>query len=162
MDFGLHFNQQQKKQSMVTLTNLPLYFRCFFFDKRNRKVVVIYKIAATGNQLYPLQLLRRTADGLVGWTHLSIYASVHDSLSTLLKELFTVELSDEIYHGQVSVDPLSILEKLNNGERTVAIYDKTGNQVFRLEYDVPFEDLGQFKASLRLQKRSRKIAIPSS
>lgn len=142
---------------MVTLTNLPVYFRCFFFDKRNRKVVVIYKVEATGNQLYPLQLFRRTADGPIGWTHLSIYASVHDSLHTLLKELFAEELSDEIYHGHVSVNALSILEKVNNGERTVAIYDKTGNQVFRLEYDVPAEDLGQLKPSLRLRKRSRKL-----
>ncbi|HMG92364.1 MAG TPA: hypothetical protein VK589_20040 [Chryseolinea sp.] len=144
---------------MLTLTNQPLYFKCYFFDKKNKKVVFIYKIESTDNPLYPFQLLKRIADGPMGWMHLSIYASVHDSLGTLLKELFTEELSDEIYRGQASIDSAAILEKLNNGERTVAIYDKTGNQAFRLEYDVAVENLVQRKVYPRLQKRSRKIGV---
>ena len=127
--------------------------------KRIRKSVFIYKIEPTDNQFYPFQLLKRIADGPMGWMHLSIYASVHDSVGILLKELFTEELSDEIYRGQPSIDSAAILEKVNNGERTVAIYDKTGNQAFRLEYDVAFEDLVQRKAQVRLQKRSRKIGV---
>jgi hypothetical protein len=142
---------------MLILTNLPLYFRCCFFDKKNKKMVCIYKIESTGNQVYPFQLLKRIADGPTGWMHLSIYASVHDSLSTLMKDLFTEELSDEIYRGQASIDAATILEKLDNGERTVAIYDKTGNQAFRLEFDVAVDDLVQHNVRPRLQKRSRKL-----
>jgi len=144
---------------MLTHTNLPLYFKCFFFDKKNRKVVFTYKIEATDNQSGPFQLLKRIADGPMGWMNLSIYASVHDSVGILLKELLTEELSDESYRGQPSIDAAAILEKLNNGERTIAIYDKTGNQAFRLEYDIAFEDLIQRKARVRLQKRSRKIGV---
>lgn len=144
---------------MPILPNLPLYFKCFFFDKKNKKVVFIYKIEPTGNQFYPFQLLKRVADGPMGWMQLSIYASVQDSLAILLKELFTEELSQEIYRGQPSIDSAAILEKVNNGERTVAIYDKTGNQAFRLEYDVAVEDLVPRMARVRLQKRSRKTGV---
>lgn len=145
---------------MLMLTKLPLYFRCFFFDKKNRKVVSTYKIEPTGNQYFPFQLLKRIADGPLGWMHLSIYASVHDSVGILLKELFTEELSDEVYHEQGSIDSEAILEKLNSGQRTVAIYDEAGNQAFRLEFDVSLEDLLQRDALPRLQKRPRKIATP--
>ena len=144
---------------MLMQTNLPLYFKCFFFDKRNKKVVFIYKIEPTINHDYPFQLFKRIADGPMGWMQLSIHASVHDSVGILLKELFTESLSDEIYRGQASIDSAAILEKVNNGERTVAIYDETGNQAFRLEYDVAVEDLVQRKARPRLQKRSRKIGV---
>ena len=136
---------------MLILTNLPLYFKCFFFDKKNKKSVFIYKIEPTGNEFYPFQLLKRIADGPMGWMQLSIYASVHDSLAFLLTELFTEEVSHE--------DSAAILEKVNSGERTIAIYDKTGNQAFRLEYDVAVEDLVQRKAKVRLQKRSRKTGV---
>ncbi len=141
------------------LTNLPLYFKCYFFDKRNKKVVFIYKIESTGNPSFPFQLLKRTAEGPMGWLHLSNYASVHDSVGILLNDLFTEELSDEIYRGQASIDSAAIMEKVNNGDRTIAIYDKTGNQAFRLEYDVAVADLVQRKALPRLQKRRRKIGV---
>ena len=144
---------------MHIMTNLPLYFKCFFFDKKNKKSVFIYKIEPTGNEFYPFQLLKRIADGPTGWMQLSIYASVHDSLAFLLKELLTEEVSTEIYRGQPSIDSAAILEKVNSGERTVAIYDKTGNQAFRLEYDVAVDDLVQRKAKVRLQKRSRKTGV---
>jgi hypothetical protein len=144
---------------MLVLTNTPLYSKCFFFDKKNKKAVFIYKIESTDNQFYPFQLLKRIADGPTGWMHLSIYASVHDSLAFLLKELFIEEVSDEIYRGDPSIDSAAILEKVNSGERTVAIYDKTGNQAFRLEYDVAVEDLILRKAKVRLQKRNRKTGV---
>jgi hypothetical protein len=142
---------------MLILNSRPLYFRCFFFDKKNKKVVFIYKIEPSDNQRYPFQLLKRIGDGPMGWMLMSNYASVEDSLGILLKELFTEKLSDEIYRGQGSIDSAAILERLNSGERTVAIYDATGNQAFRLEYDVSGEDLAQRKTHPRLQKRRRKI-----
>ena len=141
---------------MLIPMNLPLYFKCFFFDKKNMKVVFSYKIESTGDQNLPFQLHKRIADGPTGWMPLSTYASVDDSLEILLKELFTGELSDEIYRGQASNDSAAILKKVIEGERTIALYDKTGNQAFRLEYDVPLEALVQRKAHPRLQKRSRK------
>ena len=144
---------------MLIQTNLPLFFKCFFFDKKNKKVVFIFKIEPSGDQFDPFQLFKRIADGPMGWMQLSIYASVQDSVGILLKNLFTEELSDEIYRGQASVDSAAILEKLNSGERIVAIYDKTGNQAFRLEYDVAVEDLVIRKAKVRLQKRIRKTGV---
>jgi hypothetical protein len=144
---------------MLILTNLPLYFKCFFFDKRNKKVVVSYKIDSTGSLVSPYQLFKRFGEGPTGWMHLSIYASLYDSLGTLLKELFNEELSDEIYRGKAVVDSAAILEKVNNGERTVALYDEKGNQTFRMEYDINFLDLVQRKAHPRMQKRSRKIGV---
>ena len=141
------------------LTNLPLYFKCYFFDKRNKKVVFIYKIESTGNPSFPFQLLKRTAEGPMGWLHLSNYPSVNDSLGILLNDLFTQELSDEIYLGQAPIDAAAIMEKVNNGERTIAIYDKTGNQAFRLEYDVALAELVQRKVLPRLQKRRRKTGV---
>jgi len=144
---------------MLVLTNTPLYFKCFFFDKKNKKAVFIYKIEPKNNQFYPFQLLKRIADGPMGWMELSTYASVDDSLAFLLKELFIEEVSDEIYRGDPSIDSAAILEKVNSGERTVAIYDKTGNQAFRLEYDIAVEDLILRKAKVRLQKRNRKTGV---
>ena len=144
---------------MLIQTNLPLYFKCFFFDKKNKKVVLIFKIEPTGDQFYPFQLFKRIADGPMGWMQLSSYASVQDSVGILLEKLFSEELSDEIYRGQASTDSAAILEKLNNGERIVAIYDKTGNQAFRLEYDVAVEELVLRKAKVRLQKRIRKTGV---
>lgn len=144
---------------MITMTNLPLYFKCFFFDKRNKKVVFIYKIEPSGNQSCPFQLLKRVADGPTGWMLLSTNASVHDLLGILLMELFTGELSNDIYRGQPSIDSTAVLEKVSNGERTIAIYDAAGNQSFRLEYDIAVDDLVQRKARPRLQKRIRKIGV---
>lgn len=63
-----------------------------------------------------------------------------NSVGALLKELLSEELSDEIYHGQASIDPVAILRRINLAERVISIYDETGI-AFRLEYDVAFEDL---------------------
>jgi hypothetical protein len=144
---------------MLIMTNPPLFFKCFFFDRKNKKAVFIYKIESTDNQFYPFQLLKRIGAGPMGWMQLSNYASLDDSLAFLLKELFTEELSHEIYRGQPSIDSAAILEKVISGERTVAIYDNTGNQAFRLEFDVAVEDLVQRKAKVRLQKRRRKTGL---
>ena len=142
---------------MLSMTNVPLYLKCFFFDRNSKKVAFLYKIEPSGNQSCPFQLLKRVADGPMGWIRLSTHASVHDSLEVLLVELFKGELSNEIYYGQPSIDSAAVLEKVNNGERTVAIYDSTGNQSFRLEYDVAVEDLVHRTARPRFQKRIRKI-----
>ena len=132
---------------MISPAKLPLYFNCFFFDKENKKAVFTYRIDGTQNQQYPFQLSKRGGDGPLGWQNLSIYASVHDSVGILLKELFSEELSDEVYHGQASIDPAVILEKITHGERIISIYDETDNEAFRLEYDVAFEDLIQRSVS---------------
>ena len=144
---------------MLMLSNLPLYFQCFFFDKKDRKVVFTYKIEQTGNQDYPFQLLKRIADGPMGWMNLSVYASVNDSVVSLLEELFTAELSDEVYQRKAAIASAAILKKLDSGDRTVAIYDDSGKQVFRLEYDVDVEGLVQRNARLRMQKRPRRTAV---
>lgn len=122
-------------------------------------MVFTYKIETSGDQSFPFQLLKRVADGPMGWMPLSTHASVHDSLGILLKELFTGELSKDIYRGQPSVDTSAVLESVDNGEKTIALYDATGNQSFRLEYDVAVEDLVQRKARPRLLKRTRKSGI---
>lgn len=148
---------------MTILTKLPLYFRCFFFDRKNKKVVFVYKIEATGNEQYPFQLLKRVADGPMGWKNLSIYASVHDSVGILLKELFTEELSEEVYHGQRSIDPVAILEKIEGGERRIAVCDETGSELFRLEYDIAFGDHVQRNGHRpRLLKLGRQIDKPGN
>lgn len=148
---------------MITLTRLPLYFRCFFFDKRNKKVVFVYKIEATGNEQYPFQLLKRVAEGPMGWKNLSIYASVQDSVGVLLKELFTEELSEEVYRGQASIDPVAILEKINRGERRISVYDNTNKESFRLEFDIVFGDLVQRNGRRpRLLKHGWQIDKPGN
>ena len=144
---------------MTTMTSMPLYFKCFFFDRKNKKVVFTYKIEPSDDQSFPFQLLKRVADGPMGWMRLSAHASVHDSLGILLIKLFTEEVSKDIYRGQPSADASAVLESVDNGEKTIALYDATGNQSFRLEYDVAVEDLVQRKARPRLLKRIRKSGI---
>lgn len=138
------------------LHKLPLYFKCFFSNKENKKVVFTYKIAATENGQYPFQLLKLSNVTGVGWQSLSIYATVDDSLAILLRELFNEELSDEIYHGQAFVDPRAIMDKLNNGDRLISIYDETNAEAFRLEYDIAFEDLIVHKRKRLMRRPERR------
>lgn len=147
----------------MTLTKLPLYFRCFFFDKKNKKVVFVYKIERTSNEQYPFQLLKRVADGPMGWKNLSIHASVDHSVGILLRALFTEELSEEVYHGQTAIDPVAILEAINGGERRISIGDEADNELFRREYDIAFGDLVQRTGRRpRLVKQGRQIDKPGS
>lgn len=80
-------------------------------------------------------------DGLGNWENLSVYESVDDAVMVLLKELLSTELTEEIYHGQATVNPAEIVEKINQGIRSVAIYNDSKREVFRFDIDVNFEDL---------------------
>jgi hypothetical protein len=137
------------------LYKLPLYFKCFFFNKENKKVASTYKIDSTDNDQYPLQLYKLSRERREGWQSLSIYAAAADSIGGLLKELFDEELSQEIYQGQAFVDAMTIMEKLHQGERSISIYDETNSEAFRLEYDIVLEDLVQ-------QKRKRLVRRPEN
>ena len=123
------------------MTKLPVYFNCYFFDKGNDKTVYTYKIGASQVTQHPFQLFRLLNKDAGNWQNLSVYASVNDALKVLLKEFFTQELSDEIDHGQVTVNPARIVEKIDRGERSVSIYGATNNEAFRLEIDIDFEAL---------------------
>ena len=63
---------------------LPLYFKCFFSNKENNKVVSTYKIEATENTQFPFQLWKLSDVRGVGWQSQSIYVSVDDSVDILL------------------------------------------------------------------------------
>ena len=77
------------------------------------------------------------------WENLSIYASIHDAIRVLLKELVSEELSDEIYHGQASVDPQAIIDRLSEGERFVSVFNAVDNELFRPGLDIAFEEMVQ-------------------
>lgn len=138
---------------MTMPVNMPLYFNCFFFDKENKNIVLTYKIESTDNMLYPFQLFRQApeSNGHVEWVDLSIYASIRDSVSTFLNELSSRELSDEIYHRQASVEPEAILEKIEQGNSIVSIYDHTINDALRMQSGILFENLIQ-RNKLHLKK----------
>jgi hypothetical protein len=137
------------------LYKLPLYFKCFFFNKENKKIASTYKIDSTDNDQYPLQLYKLSHERREGWQSLSIYAAAADSIGGLLKELFEEELSEEIYLSRTFVDPVTIMEKLHQGERSISIYDETDSEVFRMEYDIVPEELVQ-------QKRKRLVRRPEN
>ena len=101
------------------------------------KAIYRYKIDASNIEAHPYQLFRRETNG---WQNLSVYASISDAVMILLKELFSSELADEINHGQATINPGEILEKINRGERTVSI-SGLQNERFRIEFDVDFQDL---------------------
>jgi hypothetical protein len=126
---------------MITLTNTPVYFNCFYFDKKNQKSVLKYKIESTQNSQYPFQLFKQGADDQMSWENLSIYSSIRDSVGVLLKELFSDELSEEVDHGQASIDPGEVLEKIDQGARSISIYGSAGNKTFMLERDISFNNL---------------------
>ena len=119
------------------MTKLPLYFNCHFIKSLDTAVMYKYKIDSSDVHAHPYQLFRRQIDG---WQNLSVYASVSDAVMTLLKELFSVELADEVSHGQASINPGEILEKIMQGERIISIAGGS-NKKFKMEFDIEFEDL---------------------
>ena len=123
------------------MTRLPLYFNCYF-NSHGREVKHSYKIEASNIAAHPYQLFKWN---LNVWKNLSVYASVRDAVMILLKELFSSELSDEINHGQATVNPAEIMEKIIHGDRTVAIYGSSNDEMFRIDFDVNFEDLVERK-----------------
>lgn len=123
------------------MTTLPIYLKCRFFNAEDASTVYTFKIGASGVEAHPFQLYRLKDDGLGNWDNLSVYASVDDAVMVLLKELLSTELTEEIYHGQATVNPAEIVEKINGGIRSVAIYNDSKREVFRFDIDVNFEDL---------------------
>lgn len=123
------------------MRTLPIYFKCRFFESENARTVYTYKIDESGIEAHPCQLFRLKDDGSGSWENLSVYASVEDTVMVLLKELLSTELTEEVYHGQATINPDEIVEKINLGERSVTIYNDTRHELFRLDIDVSFEDL---------------------
>ena len=119
------------------MTKLPLYFNCHFFKSLGAESIYRYKIDASNIQAHPYQLFKHNTNE---WQNLSVYASVSDAVMILLKELFSSELADEVNHGQATINPGEILEKINRGERMVSIGGPQ-NEMFRIEFDVNFQDL---------------------
>lgn len=127
---------------LLIMTRLPLYFSCRFFRSLGAEAMYSYKIDNSDLPAHPYQLFRREADE---WKNLSVYASIRDAVMILLKELFSNELIDEIDHGQATVNPGKIMEKINRGDKTVSIYGSSNSEMFRIDFDVDFEDLVERK-----------------
>ena len=119
------------------MTRLPLYFNCHFFKSLGVETIYKYKIDASSVHAHPYQLFRREIDA---WQNLSVYASINDAVMILLKELFSSELADKVYHGQAIVNPAEILDKIKHGERLISI-SGSDNEVFKMEFEVNFDDL---------------------
>ena len=117
--------------------NLPIYITCHSFHSAVSPGKNTYKVDDSKVDAHPYQLFRLEG---AGWKNLSVYASIGDALRVLLKELFSCELTDEINHGQATINPSEILERINMGERTVSIGGAESER-YRIEFDVSFEDL---------------------
>lgn len=124
------------------MTNLPLYFNCSFFRSLEFKAVYSYKIDSSNIVAHPYQLFRRQNEL---WENLSVYASVQDAVMILLKELFSGELADEVNHGQAIINPAEVMEKISLGAIPVSIHGTSNNEMFRIDFDVNFEDLVERK-----------------
>ncbi len=130
---------------IVMAAQLPLYFNCFFFDKESQSIVRVYKIERTQQVNFPFHLFKHASerDGPDVWVDLSVYASVRDCVGTFLKELSSIALSDEIYHGQATVNPDAIIDKIESGVSVISIYDDETNETFRSGVDISFRSLVQ-------------------
>jgi len=117
------------------------YITGFFFDKRNDKTVFVYKIEATRSVHYPFRLFKRSSSSPLLWKNLSFYASLHDVVRVLLKELLPEDLADQVYHGQASVDTKVIVDKLERGERSISIFNTIDNDLYKAGDDVNFEEM---------------------
>jgi hypothetical protein len=126
---------------MDKMQKLPLYFNCCFFNDIDGGSIQRYKIDESRIYEHPFQLFRLVSVIEMKWENLSVYATLDDAIRIFLRELFTKELSDEVYHGQAVVNPAMILEKIHQGERSVSIYGSTNNEAFRFEFDVEFDAL---------------------
>ena len=65
----------------------------------------------------------------------------------MLKELFSDDLAEEIYHGQAFIDPTTILEKIHIGEKSIFIYASSEGNTFVVDRDITIEDLVRKKSS---------------
>jgi hypothetical protein len=119
------------------MTKFPLYFNCHFFKSLGTQAVYTYKIDHSTAGAHPFQLFRRIANR---WENLSVYASISDAVRTLLKELFSAELADEVSHGQATINPHEIIDKIQHGQTTISIGGHQDDG-FRVQMDVTFEDM---------------------
>jgi hypothetical protein len=123
------------------MLKLPVYVDCRFFQNESDTKMYVYKIDTSGVAAHPFQLFKLINNGSGTWENLSVYATPYDAIMVLLKELFTTELAEEVNHGQAGVNPAGIMEKFNRGERSVSLYSSAEHKLFRLDFDVNFEDL---------------------
>ena len=65
---------------------------------------------------------------------------MNDAVMILLKKLFCSELADKVNHGQATVNPGEILDKINRGDRIISI-SGSDNEMFKMEFDINFDDL---------------------
>jgi hypothetical protein len=122
---------------------LPIYFNCYFQNRKSESTANIYRIEASLVDVHPYQLFKWIGTEPCHWENMSVYASVSDAVMVILKELFSKELSAEIDHGQATINPAEILQKIEQGEKSISIYDVTNKRALLLEVGVAFEDLVQ-------------------
>lgn len=120
-----------------SMTRLPLYFNCYI-NSSGVERKLCYLIDASNIAAHPYQLFKYNSNV---WENLSVYASIRDAVMILLKELLSGELADEVNHGQATVNPNEILDRITQGERTVSIYSSSNYEMFRIDFDVMFDDL---------------------
>ena len=129
---------------MSSAIEFPLYFNCYFLSKDKKEGVVRFKIELSEIQVHPFQLFKiQNNDGGATWQNLSVYASLSDALQILLKELYSEDLLEEVNHGQARVSPDMILDKINQGDRSVSLFGESETGSFRMEFGIAFDDLIQ-------------------
>jgi hypothetical protein len=121
------------------MIELPIYITCHLKRAKNIQVDYTFKVASSSIYTHPYQLYRRGTDN--AWVNLSVYAAIQDAVMVLLKELFSAELADEVNHGQATINPSEIMEKINRGDRSVFVYGSDYSEMCRMDIDVNFEDL---------------------
>ena len=132
---------------MITFVDGPVYFNCFHFDRKKQEKIIKYRLDNSKNPQYPFQLFRWEDTRSSYWADLSTYSTVNDSVGVLLRELFSEDLAEEIYHGQAFIDPTVILEKIHVGDKSISIYASGTSQTFVLGRDIALEDLVRRKSS---------------
>lgn len=120
------------------MTNLPIYIVCHSFKSAESLDKKTFKVDNSNVDVHPYQLFRLHG---AAWENLSIYASMSDAVKVLLRELFSSELAEEINHGQATVNPLEVLDRINQGERLISSIGVDETERYRIEIDVNFENL---------------------
>ncbi|RAW01991.1 hypothetical protein [Pseudochryseolinea flava] len=121
------------------MINFPVYITCYFFPGKSS--LNVYRIVRSAVELHPYQLFRSNGISSVEWENLSVYASVEDAVMIVLRDLAGEELADDILHGQATVNPDAILQRINRGERMVSICVSSKYGRSKDNCDVNFIDL---------------------
>jgi hypothetical protein len=138
-DFVVNMCAGHSAASRPNMFNLPVYLNCYFFPGKGDKI--IFKIDESTLHAHPYQLFKSNNEGLGDWENLSVYESVDDAVMTLLKDLVTEELADEIVHGQATLNPDDLMERINRGDRSVSILGRPESDSLREDSDIDFGDL---------------------